>query len=95
MQHFSRPKKLLIIGPFFFSIANRLKTSSDHIFCSLKMSPCARNFYIMTLASENGDAFGGCAAVAAFFATILYGIKAYKLIKAIYEDTKNSKRSDV
>ena len=59
------------------------------------MSPCARDFYIMTLASEHGDAFGGCAAVPAFFATILYGIKAYKLIKAIYEDIKNSERSDL
>ena len=53
----------------------------------------------MTLASEHGDAFGGCAAVPAFFATILYGIKAYKLIKAVYEEMKiikyNSERSDV
>ena len=32
-----RPQKLLS----FFSIANRPKTSPDHIFCSIKMSPCA------------------------------------------------------
>ena len=32
------------IGPhFFFSIANRHKTSPNHIFCSLKMSPCANS----------------------------------------------------
>ena len=36
------PQKLLIIGPnFFFSIANQPKTSPNHIFCFIKMSPCA------------------------------------------------------
>jgi len=35
-------------------------------------------------ASGKSDALGGCAAVPAFFAMILYGIKAYKLIKPIY-----------
>ena len=49
-------------------------------------SSVLRNFYIMTLASGKGDALGGGAAIlAAFLATILYGIKAYKLIKAAKE----------
>ena len=57
------------------------------------MSPCAHDFYIIALASGNvrGKAFLGFAAVTAFFAMILYGIKAYRLIKAIYEDIKNKK----
>ena len=40
-------------------------------------------------AANKGSALGGCSAVPAFFAMILYGIKAYKLIKPIYEDIKN------
>ena len=31
-----RPLKFLIIGQFIFSIANRLKTSQNYIFCSIK-----------------------------------------------------------
>ena len=35
-------KKLLIIGPnFFSSIANRPKIDPTLIFCSIKMAPCA------------------------------------------------------
>ena len=42
----NHPQKLLIIGPhFFFSIANRPKTSPNLIFCSIKMSPCATSIY--------------------------------------------------
>ena len=73
---------------FFFSTycqpaQNKLKSH----FLFLK-NVSLRDFYVMTLASGKGDALGGCAALPAFFATILYGIKAYKLIKPIYEDIK-------
>ena len=33
-----RPQKLLIIGPIFFSIANRPKTSTNLNFCSMKIA---------------------------------------------------------
>ena len=36
-----RSQKLLII--FFFNIANQPKTRPNHIFCSIKMSPCANS----------------------------------------------------
>ena len=40
----NHPQKMLIIDPnFFLSIANQPKISPNHIFCSIKMSPCANS----------------------------------------------------